>query len=87
VFVKIASHHEREAGEFERSLEVIDQIVSCHSLSGMDDYMLRIVAADLESFSKFVRKVLAALPYVKEIRSSFVMHTIKETSRLPLYGK
>jgi Lrp/AsnC family transcriptional regulator, leucine-responsive regulatory protein len=84
VFVKIASHHEREAGEFERALEEIEQIVSCHSLSGMDDYMLRVVATDLDSFSLFVRKVLAALPHVKEIRSSFVMHTIKETSRLPL---
>lgn len=84
VFVKIASHHEREAVEFERALEVIDQVVSCHSLSGAEDYLLRVFATDIESFATFVRKVLAALPHVKEIRSSFVMHTVKETTRLPL---
>jgi Lrp/AsnC family transcriptional regulator, leucine-responsive regulatory protein len=84
VFVKITSHHERDAIEFEQSLQVIDQVLACYILSGAEDYLLRIVAADLETFANFSRKVLAALPHVREVRSAFVMQTIKETSRLPL---
>lgn len=84
VFVKITSHHERDAVEFERALQAIDQVLSCYILSGVEDYLLRIVAPDLDEFANFSRKVLAALPHVREVRSAFVMHTIKESHRLPL---
>ncbi|MEQ5837903.1 Lrp/AsnC family transcriptional regulator [Paraburkholderia acidicola] len=84
VFVKITSHHERDAVEFERALQVVDQVLSCYILSGEEDYLLRVVAPDLDSFANFSRKVLAALPHVREVRSAFVMHTIKESHRLPL---
>lgn len=84
VFVKITSHQERDAVEFETSLQAIDQVLSCYILSGVEDYLLRIVAPDLDGFASFSRKVLAALPHVREVRSAFVMHTIKESNRLPL---
>jgi Lrp/AsnC family leucine-responsive transcriptional regulator len=84
VFVKITSHQERDAVEFETSLQAIDQVLSCYILSGVEDYLLRIVAPDLVGFANFSRKVLAALPHVREVRSAFVMHTIKESNRLPL---
>jgi Lrp/AsnC family transcriptional regulator, leucine-responsive regulatory protein len=86
VFVKITSHHERDAVEFEQALEPIDQILCCYILSGEEDYLLRVVATDLEAFASFSRKVLAALPHVREVRSAFVMHTIKESHKLPLPG-
>ncbi|CAJ5474428.1 AsnC family transcriptional regulator [Burkholderia pseudomallei] len=85
VYVKITSHGERDAVEFEQALQVVDQVLSCYILSGVEDYLLRVVARDLDSFASFSRKVLAALPHVKEVRSAFVMHTIKESSRLPLH--
>ena len=84
VFVKIDSHHERDAVEFEHALEVIDEVLSCYILSGQEDYLLRVVATDLDAFADFSRKTLAALPHVREVRSAFVMHTIKESHRLPL---
>ncbi|WP_013341913.1 Lrp/AsnC family transcriptional regulator [Paraburkholderia phenoliruptrix] len=84
VFVKITSHHERDAIEFERALQVVEQVLSCYILSGEEDYLLRVVATDLDAFANFSRKVLATLPHVREVRSAFVMHTIKETNRLPL---
>jgi DNA-binding Lrp family transcriptional regulator len=84
VFVKITSHLERDAVEFESSLQPIEQVLSCYIVSGAEDYLLRIVAPDLDQFADFSRRVLAALPHVREVRSAFVMHTIKESNRLPL---
>ncbi|MDR6377281.1 Lrp/AsnC family transcriptional regulator [Paraburkholderia caledonica] len=84
VFVKIASHQERDAVEFEEALQTVDQVLSCYILSGVEDYLLRVVAPDLDSFAQFSRKKLAALPHVREVRSAFVMHTIKDTHNLPL---
>ncbi|WP_422420508.1 Lrp/AsnC family transcriptional regulator [Pseudomonas sp. GZD-222] len=84
VFVNITSHLEKDAAEFEASLHSIDEILECYILSGNEDYLLKIVAADLDAFASFSRKVLAALPHVEEVRSAFVMHKIKQSNRLPL---
>jgi DNA-binding Lrp family transcriptional regulator len=84
VFVNITSHLEKDAAEFEASLQTIDEILECYILSGNEDYLLKIVAADLDAFANFSRKVLAALPHVEEVRSAFVMHKIKQSNKLPL---
>ncbi|UXU89927.1 Lrp/AsnC family transcriptional regulator [Burkholderia sp. S-53] len=84
VYVKISSHQEQDAVEFESAVKTIDQVLSCFILSGIEDYLLRVVAPDLDSFAMFSRKRLATLPHVKEVRSAFVMHTIKDSHRLPL---
>jgi len=84
VFIKISSHHERDALEFERAVQGVDKVLSCYILSGVEDYLLRVVAQDLDSFAEFSRKKLAALPHVREVRSAFVLHSIKESHRLPL---
>ncbi|MGO4392873.1 Lrp/AsnC family transcriptional regulator [Variovorax sp. M-6] len=83
VFVKIASHSEEQAVQFETALKPVRNILSCHILSGQDDYLLRVVARDIDDFAEFGRKVLAALPHVREVRSAFVLHTIKSSSELP----
>ncbi len=70
--------------EFEQALQVLEPVLACYILSGQEDYLLHVVASDLDAFANFGRKVLAALPHVREVRSTFVMHTIKESHRLPL---
>ncbi|MEQ5843756.1 Lrp/AsnC ligand binding domain-containing protein [Paraburkholderia acidicola] len=42
------------------------------------------MAPDIDSFAGFGRKALAALPNVREVRSTFVMQTIEELPNLPL---
>lgn len=84
VFVKISSHSERDAVEFEDALRHVDEVLACYILSGHEDYLLRVVAADLDAFASFGRRVLASLPHVQEVRSAFVLHKIKESDCLPL---
>lgn len=84
VFVRISSHTEEDAIEFEEALKPIPSILSCHILSGQDDYLLRVVARDIHDYATFGRKVIAALPHVREVRSAFVLNTIKDSAQLPL---
>lgn len=84
VFVRIATHQAQHAVEFEQAVQDFDQILSCHILSGNEDYLLRVVASDLDGFADFGRRVLANLPHVRDVRSAFVLNVIKETSTLPL---
>lgn len=84
VFVRISSHTEEDAIEFEEALKPIPSILSCHILSGQDDYLLRVIARDIHDYAAFGRKVIAALPHVREVRSAFVLNTIKDSEQLPI---
>ncbi|KAA3652358.1 MAG: Lrp/AsnC family transcriptional regulator [Proteobacteria bacterium] len=78
-------NHRVDLGEsFEKAVLGIPQVVSCHNVSGRYDFMLEVVATDLEAFGEFARNVLRTLPGVKEIYSSFSLKSIKHQRRLPL---
>jgi Lrp/AsnC family leucine-responsive transcriptional regulator len=47
-------------------------------------YLLRVVAPNLDAYAEFTMKRLLKMPAVKDIRSSFVLETIKDATALPL---
>ena len=60
------------------------EILECHSVSGEADYILRIVAPDLDSFSDLMMNRILHLPNVAHIKTSIALQTIKQTHILPL---
>ena len=81
------SHTKEMALAFEKRLLEIPEIVSCHNISGRYDFLLEILARDLESFGEFTREVLQRLPGVKEIYSSFSYKAVKERRVIPVSEK
>ena len=58
VSIMMASHSQEVARSFEQRLLDIPEIVACHNISGRYDFLLEVVARDLESFGEFAREVL-----------------------------
>ncbi len=86
VSVMMASHSQEVARSFEQRLLEIPEIVACHNVSGRYDFLLEVVARDLESFGEFAREVLQTLPAVKEIYSSFSYKSVKPRRVVPVIG-
>lgn len=84
VSVMMDSHTQDTARTFEQRLLAIPEIVACHNVSGRYDFLLEVVARDLESFGEFAREVLQTLPAVKEIYSSFSFKSLKPLRMIPL---
>lgn len=82
--ISVHTHDERNIQQFSAAVESIDEIVSCYMVSGSGDFLLRVVSRDMNSYAEFVNKVAATLPGVREIRSSFVLRTLKSYSGLPI---
>ena len=75
------------AQEFIDRIGEIPEVVSCYIVSGGYDAILYVAAADSRAYSDIVFYELRQIPGVKDVRSSFLMKTIKETSGLPLLGR
>ena len=82
--VSVHTHDERHIQQFEAAVAVIDEIVSCHLVSGSGDYLLRVVSQDMDSYADFITKVAASLPGVRETRSAFALRTLKPFAGLPI---
>jgi Lrp/AsnC family leucine-responsive transcriptional regulator len=72
------------AERFYQEIRAIPEVMSCYIVSGGYDALLHVAARDSQSYSEIVFNRLRRIPGVKDVRSSFVMRTIKESPSLPL---
>lgn len=84
VHLQMENHTDDVAAAFEREVVAISQVLTCYNLSGRYDYMLEVIAADLEEFSNLIRNQIRTLPGVREISTSFSLKEIKRSDVLPV---
>lgn len=82
--VKIDSHNEAEAEEFAGSVARLREVVACYSVAGDADFLLEVVAADLDAYADFAMNVVRRLPRIKEMQTTFVLKEIKPFAGVPL---
>ncbi|QDO96821.1 Lrp/AsnC family transcriptional regulator [Ferrovibrio terrae] len=84
-FSSVSLERQAEAMDgFEAAMLRFPEILECYSVTGEQDFVLRIVAKDLKAFADFLSNRLLRVPGVRSVRSSIVLHTIKQTTALPL---
>ncbi|WP_407951181.1 Lrp/AsnC family transcriptional regulator [Parachitinimonas caeni] len=69
---------------FNEAVQKWPEVVACHAMAGEMDYLLRVVFEDLAHFSRFVMDHLLQHPGVIDVKSSFVLQAVKQTTALPL---
>lgn len=84
VQLSCSEHDQAATAEFQRIIAVTPNILSCHNTTGADDFLLVVVARDLDDYSAFVDGTLRRLPGVTSIRSNLSLKELKASSRLPL---
>jgi DNA-binding Lrp family transcriptional regulator len=82
--VSLENHHPDSVREFDALIAQRPEVLECHSMSGSNDYLLRIVAASMEAYERFLSGHLLRQPAVRSVNSSFVLRTKKFTTRLPV---
>lgn len=82
--VTLGRHGPGQGDVFERAIADMPEVLECLSVTGEADYVLRVVAPDLASFSEFMMKRLLCIPGVVNIKSNVALKKIKQTHTLPL---
>ncbi len=84
VRVKIDSHNADEAEEFSRGIMRLDEVVACYSVAGDSDFLLQVVASDLDAYADFAMTVIRRLPRIKEMQTTMVLKEIKAFDGYPV---
>ncbi|MES2105888.1 MAG: Lrp/AsnC family transcriptional regulator [Pseudomonadota bacterium] len=70
--------------DFAASIEQWPEIVACYAMTGEMDYLLRVHVEDMDHFSRFMMETLLRHPAVLDVKSSFALQQIKDTTALPV---
>lgn len=87
VTVKLEKRGRMPTDQFARACREWPEVAACHATTGDMDYLLRVVVEDLAHFSRFVMDSLLKHPGVIDMKSSFVLEPVKETTALPLSAR
>jgi Lrp/AsnC family leucine-responsive transcriptional regulator len=69
-------------GDFERAVREHPAIIECFTTAGEEDYLLKVVSADVEHLDSLLRDELCRLPGVARFSTTICLKRIKETGSL-----
>lgn len=84
VTVKLEKRGKMPMDEFRARVQTWPEVLACYAMTGDMDYLLRVHVEDLDHFSRLVMTQLLKQPGVVDVKSSFALDRIKETTALPL---
>lgn len=70
--------------QFTKAVARLPQVVECHLMAGDCDFLLRVVAADLDAYRRFQTEHLTRIKGVQSVKTEVPMQKIKLSSELPL---
>ncbi len=84
VTITLSAHRLRLLDEFTSEVKAIPEILACYNTTGDGDFLLHIVAKDVEDYERIMRTKLATLPDVQRMYTSIVLNVIKEQTNIPI---
>src|SRR3546814_14247564 len=82
--VKLNAHGRANLDEFAAAIRSFPEVLEAYVLMGVFDFMLRIVAADIDAYERFFFTKLSKLPGVQEINSTVALSEVEATTALPI---
>jgi len=84
VMVSLKSQAEADLKAFEEHVAARPQVRECHMLNGEIDFILKVVAHDLQEFQRFLTSELTPAPNVESVKTSFVIRNALTRPGVPV---
>lgn len=84
LLVAMTEHTEENRRNFERHVSLLPEVMECFSVSGDRDYLLQVVAKDMDSYNDFLNAQILRHEAVQSASSTFVLRRVKYSTALPL---
>ena len=81
--VELESHKEGDFARFEDAIMGFDEVLSCWSVGGGLDYILKVLVKDVSDYQDFLKRVLKANIGLRRYFSYAVLDIIKDTEVVP----
>ncbi|CAJ3594118.1 transcription regulator AsnC [Burkholderia pseudomallei] len=69
---------------FAEAVQHLPQVVECHLMAGDCDFLLRVVAADIDDYRQFQMQHLTRIRGVQSVKTEIPLQKVKLTSEVPV---
>lgn len=84
VEVTLANHRQADFDRFERAMADLPEVLACWSVGGGVDYILKVVARDIDAYQRMVDRMLSAEIGIDRYFTYIVTRVVKEDGPFPL---
>ena len=81
-YVSLKEHSKKAGVKFIDTMQALNEVIECYSISGEFDFMLKVVCEDMNAFYDFHVNKLSQIENMGKVQSVFVMGIIKQTHQL-----
>ena len=81
-YVSLREHNKIAGAKFIKTVQSMNEIIECYNISGEFDFMLKVVAEDMNTYYDFHVNKLSQVENMGQVQSIFVMGVIKQTHQL-----
>ena len=85
VQVKVVKNDRASLAEFSEAVRAFPEVMECHVVLGVFDFLLRVVAKDMDAYENFYFEKLSRVPHILECTSYVAASEIKTTTAWPLH--
>jgi Lrp/AsnC family transcriptional regulator of ectoine degradation len=82
--VTLANHRQADFDRFERVVREVPEIVACWSVGGGVDYLIKVMARDIDAYQRLVDSLLEREIGIDRYFTYIVTRTVKEDTVLPV---
>ena len=84
VSIRTNKHTPDWLASFAAGILSIPEIIECHRMSGDVDYLLKIAVADIAHYDRIYQELIAAVPGLSDVSSTFSMERLKYGTALAI---
>ena len=84
VMVSLKGHNKKNLQSFLDKINDVENIVECHHITGSGDFILRIVAEDIESYQELMLDKVSEIEVTDSLQSMVILSTFKDNKVIPV---
>lgn len=81
-YVSLKEHSKTAGVKFIKTINELQEVIECYSISGEFDFMLKVLCQDMNAYYDFHVNKLSQQENMGNVQSVFVMGVIKETTQV-----
>ena len=84
VQASLKGHNKKIIDGFMDKIHKIDEVVECHHVTGTGDFVLKIIAKDIDAYQKLMLEQVSEIPEVDGLQSMIILSTFKDNKVMPI---
>lgn len=84
VSVSLSGHKKHQIMSFVSQMNEIPEVVECHHITGSGDFLLKILARDINSYQKLILDKLVDIEEIGNMQSMVILSTYKDSKVMPI---